>query len=117
MAKNFVAPGEVLEHTAGGTITSGQVVKVGDSVGIALGAAASGGTVSVRVAGRFTVAKVAGTAWDQGDKVSWDASATAFGKGITPAAGDVIGVAYAATGALSAATTADIVLANPGTAE
>jgi len=98
MATNLVADGKVLSYVAGGTIAAGAVVVTGDTVGIALDAAVSGETIAVAIEGVFTVAKTTGTAWVQGDAIDWDASASEFHKGVTPAAGDVVsaGIAYAA---------------------
>ena len=120
MAKNYSGKGDVLDYVAGGAVASGAVVIMGDQVGIALSAAAAiGDEILVQVEGAFTgVPKSAGTAISKGDKVSWDASASAFSKGITPATGDVIGCGFAAADATSAATTMDVVLTeNTGTAQ
>lgn len=115
MTTAYKQPGTVLDHVAGATITSGQVVEMGDSVGIALNSAASGETVAVAVEGVFEVAKTTGTAWNQGDKLDWDTSASKFHKGITPATGDITGCAIAAAAAASGDATATVKLTNPGT--
>lgn len=114
MATNFVNEGAVVEYTAGADISSGDVVAMGDSVGIALTDIANGATGSVMIEGVFTVAKVAGTAWSAGDKLDWDASASAFAKGITEATGDISDCAIAFGDAATAATTATVKLSNPG---
>ncbi|MDJ0513073.1 MAG: DUF2190 family protein [Methyloceanibacter sp.] len=111
MATNYVGPGAVLDYTnAGSAISSGDVVVMGSTVGIALVDIATGATGAVATEGIFTVAKVAGTAWAVGDKLDWDASESAFGKGITAAAGDVVGAGIAGAVAGSAATTGQIKL-------
>lgn len=117
MARTFVQPGDIVDHVAAGTISTDDVVAIGDCVGVALGAAAAGETVSLMVTGSHDLPKVGGTAWDQGDKLDWDASEGAFGKGITPASGDVIGCAFAAKAAGSADTVGQVTLRNPGAAE
>ncbi|HSH45105.1 MAG TPA: DUF2190 family protein, partial [Longimicrobiales bacterium] len=89
-------------------------VVMGDVVGIALTDIAGGETGAVAIEGVFEVAKAAGTAWDQGAKLDWDASASAFDIGVTPATGDVEDCGVAAEAAASAATTGYIRL-TPGT--
>lgn len=116
MAKNYVQPGKVLEHTAGAAISSGDVVEMGNIVGVALGDMASGDVGSVQVDGVFTLAKTSGTAWSQGDALDWDTSAGEFTKGLTPATGDISGCAIAAADAASADTEGAVLLrAIPGT--
>lgn len=110
MATNYVGEGKVLNYTAGGTVSAGDVIVTGSTVGILLKGGVSGNVLPLAVEGVFTVAKTAGTAWVQGDKIDWDASASAFHKGVTPAAGDVVGAGVAAIAAASAATTAQIKL-------
>jgi predicted RecA/RadA family phage recombinase len=61
MAQNYIESGSVKDHVAGGTIASGQIVELGDMVGIALGSATSGQTVAVKLDGVFEVEKVTGT--------------------------------------------------------
>lgn len=116
MARTYKQPGEVLEHAnaSGSAISAGDVVVMGDIVGIALVDIPDGESGSVAIEGVFTVAKVAGTAWAQGDKIDWDASAGAFDLGVTPASGDVTLAGVAAVAAASAATTAELKL-TPGT--
>lgn len=71
MAQNYIEEGCVKDFTASGTITSGQVVEMGDMVGIALGNAVSGGVVAVALEGVFEVPKVTGSgkAFTLGQKV------------------------------------------------
>ena len=110
MTTSYVGEGKVLDYVAGGTITAGDAVITGSTVGIAIVDMVSGETGAIGIEGVFTVTKVAGTAWVQGDKIDWDASATAFQKGVTPAAGDVVGAGIASVAAASAATTAQLKL-------
>ncbi len=116
MATNFKQDGAVLDHVAGGAIASGAIVPMGDSVSVALvAAAASGDVISVATEGVFEVPKTTGTAWVQGDKLDWDASAVKFDKAIAvPASGDIEDCAYAAADAASGDTTGLVKLANPG---
>lgn len=111
---SYQGEGKVVNHTAGSAITAGDVVELGDSIGIALVDIANGAVGAVAIEGKFTVAKATGTAWSQGDKLDWDTSASNFGKGITEATGDISDCAIAAEDAASGAETADVILTNPG---
>lgn len=114
MANNYIQPGQVLEHTLSGDVTSGDVLVLGDSVGVALQSGGSGDTIPVAVEGVFQVDKTSGTAWNLGDKLDWDVSASKFAKGLTAATGDVEDCAIAAAAAASDATTGYVKLTNPG---
>lgn len=90
MSRKFRQAGDIIEYTnAGAAILAGAVVVMLDMVGIALVDIATGGKGSVAIEGVFEVPKVAGTAWVIGDRLDWDASAAAFAREPTPAAGDV----------------------------
>lgn len=106
MARTFVQSGKVLDYanSSGSTITAGSIVVLGDCVAIAEVDIPDGESGSVSVTGVHRVPKVAGTAWAQGEKVDWDASAPGFAPGITPAAGDIVSAGVAAGPALTAAT-------------
>lgn len=110
MTTNYVGEGKVIDYVAGGTISAGDVVVTGDTVGIALVDMVSGETGAVAIEGIFTVAKTTGTAWVQGDAIDWDASASEFHKGVTPAAGDVVSAGIATAAAASAAATGQLKL-------
>ena len=115
MAKNYVGEGKVVQIVnAGSAIASGAVVRVGQQIGIALeDIAATTGTGSVALDGRFTVAKVSAAVIAQGEMVMWDASASAFDdNAATPASGDVTNAATAAEAAGAGVLTIDIILAN-----
>lgn len=115
MGSKYTQKGDVLTYVNGGSdISVNDVVVMADTVGIALVDIPGGGEGSVAISGVFEVPKVAGTAWGQGAVVDWDASASAFGIGITPAAGDVSGCGIAAAAAASADTVGYVVL-TPGT--
>lgn len=103
MAKNFVGDGKVTQWTngTGSAVASGQVVKVGNLLGVALVAIPAGATGSVAVEGVFSgVPKVSGAVFVKGEKLIFDVSANA-GAGAfddsaaTPATGDVTGGAIA----------------------
>jgi predicted RecA/RadA family phage recombinase len=55
--KNFVQPGNVLTITASADLTSGQLVKFGDLVGVAVGDIANGTKGAVSVTGVYEVPK------------------------------------------------------------
>ena len=97
MSKNFIQPGKVIDHVAAAAIVSGQVVKIGQILGVALGDIASGDTGPVQIEGVFEVPKVAGAVWTQGQSLTWDVSAGAFDdNAAAPATGDVTGAAAVA---------------------
>ena len=106
MAGNYSQPGAVMQVTAGANIASGQVVKQGATLGVALAAIANGATGPVQIEGVFRVPKVTTAVIVQGTRLLWDVSANAgagaFDVGTaTPATGDVSGeaaVAFAAAG-------------------
>ena len=60
MAQNHIQEGDVIEVTAAATITSGQMVKTGVLVGVALGDAESGEQVRVALEGVFELPKATG---------------------------------------------------------
>lgn len=102
MATNFVQPGNTMTITAAADLVSGQVVRVGQSLCVALEDIANGATGSVARVGVFTVPKVSAAVIAQGERLVWDASAAAFDdNAATPATGDVSGeaaVAFEASG-------------------
>ena len=94
MARNFQQPGDVMTITAGATLTSGKVVRVGNCLCVALMDIANGATGQVAREGVFVVPKVSGAVIAQGESLTWDASAAAFDDNLaTPATGDVTGAA------------------------
>lgn len=103
--KNFVQEGERLEFTAAANLTSGQVVKVGQLLGVVATDVASGAKGQLCF-GVFTVPKVSGAVIANGESLVWDVSALsgagAFDDNLaTPATGDVSGpvaVAWEAAG-------------------
>lgn len=122
MAKNFVSDGDVIPwtNTTGSAVASGQVVVMGHTLGVALVAIPAGGTGAVAVEGVFTVPKVSGAVFAQGEKLVWDVSANS-GAGAfddsaaTPATGDITGGAIAWEAGTDGQTTATVKL-TPGNA-
>jgi predicted RecA/RadA family phage recombinase len=90
MAANYKAIGSTIEWTNGGTaVSSGDVVIVGDLVGIAAVDIANGATGTVHIEGVFEVACNASDTITQGMLLDWDASAGEFVDAIgTAASGD-----------------------------
>ncbi len=98
MAKNFVNHGSTLNFSnTGAAINSGDVVVVGESLGVAIvDIAATTGSGTVRIEGVFDLPKVDGAVIAQGEMVMWDSSAGAFDdNAATPATGDLSGAAIA----------------------
>lgn len=96
MSTNYIASGCTIDYTAGADIASGDVVVVGDQIGIALDAIANGAVGVVRLDGVFEVPKVSAAVIGQGEKVIYDLSALAFDdSAATPATGDVSGCCVA----------------------
>lgn len=121
MARNYESDGNVIQWTngTGSAVASGQVVKVGNLIGVALVALAIGETGSVAVEGVFSgVPKVSGAVFAQGEKLVFDVSASgglgAFDdSAATPATGDVTGGAVAWVAGADGETTCTIKL-TPG---
>lgn len=82
MAKSYIQPGNVMDTIADGDVASGDVLVVGDTVGVALSDIADAATGPVQVSGVFELPKVAEEAISQGVKVFWT------GTGITATAGE-----------------------------
>lgn len=107
MALNFKESGERLDWTATANVVSGQIIAIGDMVGVVLGDALIGEKVVVCFKGVFALPKVAPQVQAIGVKVYFDATA---GNITTTSSGNkFIGYVWAA--AISAATTVDVVLA------
>lgn len=106
MANNHVQPGKVLDYvnSTGADIASGDVVKAGALLGVALKDIPDGETGSVAVDGVFAVPKVSGTAIAQGAAVVFKAATKAFTVGAA-VAGDVSGAAAVAFNAAASGET------------
>ena len=117
--KNYIKSGDVLDHTPSSAVTGGQVVAMQDTAGVAVGDIASGETGAVAVTGMYEVAKVSGTAWTMGARLTWDTSAGGFvpTAGHTSDTGDIVDCAIAAADATSGATVGKVKLTNPGTVQ
>lgn len=100
--KNYVQPGKVIDFVAAAAIVSGQVVRIGQIIGVASADVANGAVGQAHIEGVFTVPKVSGAVIAKGESLTWDASAAAFDDNAAVAAsGDVQGppaVAFEAAG-------------------
>lgn len=97
MAKNYVQPGKVIDVTLTAAVTSGDVVIVGQTLGVALEDGAIGDEVSVQVDGVFEVPKKSAAVFAAGESLVWDVSATGFDDNqFSAGTGDVSGAAAVA---------------------
>lgn len=120
MATNYVQEGKVIPFTAAGTaIAAGEVVVIGQTLGVALEAIAIGATGQVQIGGVFNVPKADAAVITQGESLTWDSSAGEFDdNAATPASGDVTGppaVAMESKGATTGETIAVLFTGVPGT--
>lgn len=78
---NFIQNGDYIKFTAGATITSGMIVKVGSLFGVAVTDVANGAEGTLALKGVFTLPKTtgAGTAIAVGGPAYFDTSAAATG--------------------------------------
>jgi predicted RecA/RadA family phage recombinase len=106
--KNSVQPGNVLTIVAAATIASGDIVAAGLLVGVAVGDAAIGESVSVDLCGVYDLPKVGATAFTQGEALYFDESESH----VTNVATDNILMGYAWEAAGSADTTAQVLLSH-----
>ena len=117
MTTKYESKGDVIQYTnAGSAIAAGDVVVMGNIIGIALeDIAATTGVGSVAVEGVFNnVPKVSAAVFVKGEKLIWDVSAGKFDdSAATPATGDVTGAAVAWVAGANAETTCTIKL-TPG---
>jgi predicted RecA/RadA family phage recombinase len=116
MASNYQQDGQVITWTNGGSaVSAGDVVKIGNTLGVALVDIAGSASGSVAIEGVFSgVPKVAAAVFAQGEKLIWDVSAGEFDdSAATPATGDVTGGAIAWVAGANLETTCTIKL-TPG---
>ncbi len=111
--QNRVSDGQSIYWTNGGTAkSSGDVVVIGNLIGICAVDIANGASGIVHLHGEFTVPKVTAAVFNAGEMLIWDASAGKFDdNAATPATGDVSNAAIAVTAGTSSETTCRINLA------
>lgn len=113
MATNYVQNGHVIEYAnSGAAISSGDVVVVGNLVGVALtDIAATTGVGSVQIDGVFSLPKVSAAVIGAGESVIYDVSSGEFDDNLaTPATGDVSGSCVAIEAAGNGVTTVKVKL-------
>lgn len=104
MAKKYIQPGNVIDHTAGSAISSGDAIVIGVLLGVALADIANGDTGSVQIEGVFEMPKLSTAVIAAGDKLIWDVSAEQFIVA-SAATGDLDGCAVAVAAAGNGTTT------------
>ncbi len=111
MAKTMIQEGKMMTYTnAGGAIASGDVVVVGNQIGVAAGAIPTNESGELHMEGVFELPKSAGSSISQGSAPRWDASAGAFAGTGAPATGDVTDAVTAWATAASGDTVVQIKL-------
>lgn len=95
---NFIQPGEIMQYSnAGSAISSGDIVVIGERIGVAMtDIAATSGVGSVSMEGVYSLPKTTSQSWAQGVKLFYDAGTsklTTTATGNTPA-----GYAFEAAG-------------------
>lgn len=120
MTTKFQEVGEVKNWTnnSGADVVSGQVVKMGCLLGVAITDIANTAVGAVKVTGVFSsMPKTTGTAWTVGLSLNWDVSTSKFDSvAATPATGDVVGGAVAWEAAASGDATGVVLLTPNGSA-
>jgi predicted RecA/RadA family phage recombinase len=96
MARNYIQPGEVMDYIAGGTISAGAVVVVGDRIGVALTDMVSGQMGALQMSGVFELPALASDDIVPGAQLYWDAGNTRLT--LTASTHKKAGYAFAAAG-------------------
>lgn len=112
MATNIVQEGKVLNWTnaTGSAVVSGQMVRIGTLLGVAITDIANGATGDVQVAAVWRLPKVTATVIAVGAAVDFVAATGLIDTGITPAAGDLQNCGTATAAAGNGDTTVDVLL-------
>lgn len=103
----FVKEGHNIDFVLTANVAVGDVIVVGNRIGIALTAGSTGDTIAVKVDGVWTMAAVTGTAFVVGDTLYWDDTANNLTK--TATSNTLVGVALEAKD--SAAATVKVLFA------
>lgn len=114
--RNYIQDGCVMNYSnsSGSTIASGDVVKVGNLIGVAGKDIADGDSGPVNLEGVFSLTKVGSQAWAQGDKVFWDHTNLRFTKTASTDADVPAGIAFEAVGSGAGETLGLVKLQNEG---
>lgn len=104
--KNYVQDGKTIDYTPAGAVTSGQAIRIGHMIGVAVTDVAAGEAGAFAVTGVYELPKVSAAEFPQGSKLLWDESAGAFdAPEATPASGDLLGAAVAIEAGTNGQTT------------
>ena len=109
--RNFIKEGDTVTVTAPRTVVAGDGVLVGLLFGVATTAAASSAVVEIVTEGVVELAKVTGTAINEGVRVFWDN--TAFNVTTVTTSNNCIGVAIGPGNYASGATLIKVKLGAP----
>lgn len=94
LTTTFKQQGNVIQYAPAADVSAGSVVKMGNTLGVALVDLVSGVPGSVAIDGVHKLPKVSGAVIKAGESLTWDVSAGAFDdNAATPASGDVTGAA------------------------
>lgn len=117
MATNYIGSGNEISaalNSDSETWSSGQVVIVGDSIGVAINDIPVGTSGPVAIRGEWKLPKNSSEAIDQYDLVVWDVDQAEFrAQGFSTATGDISGGAICSVAAASDDTTVTVIL-RPG---
>lgn len=94
--KNYIQPGDVLDHTAAAALVSGAGVLIGSRLGVATKDAAIGETIGVAVRGVYNLPKLTTDVVAQGVPLYWDNTNKRLT--VTATANTLAGYAAAAAG-------------------
>lgn len=109
--KTAVQVGDVLDYANGETaISSGDVVAIGEMIGVAIADIAANETGAVAIKGVISVTKVGSQAWSVGDKIFWDKTNLRFTKTASSDADTLAGYAVEAVGSGAGETTGKVLL-------
>lgn len=90
MARNYVSPGATMSYAHTAAVTSGEPIRIGRLIGVALGAYDADAVGEYAIEGVYDLPFVTGAAIAAGNQVIWDESADLFDDhSATPATGDV----------------------------
>lgn len=72
--RNYVQPGNTLTVPSPAAVASGDLVVIGNLIGVAAGDAAAGDPLDLTVEGVFELPKIGANAFAVGDRVFWSAA-------------------------------------------
>lgn len=108
--RTYVQPGNDINFQASGNINSGEVLIVGELVGVSTGKYVSGDTGVMEIAGIHKIPKATGTSYGQGDKLWINTTSKLI---VTAGGAGTKFLGYAAE-ASTTALVGKVILARPG---